>query len=803
MFRIVLLSLISSATFLVAAPQPQPFSRSLVFEPNRGQAPEQVKWIARGSGYQLFLTNEGATMTIQEGPAPPVKGDTIRSSAQLYGPRSARAATRYSVMEMKLIGSRPWDNATGLEPTGGVSNYLRSADGKRSLTNIPHYARVSVPGVYKGIDLVFYSHDGNLEYDFVVAPGADPKQIQWAFEGTKKVRVDEKSGDLVLTTAGGSEMRQVRPNVYQQVGKRRAEVGGDYELLSGQRVTFSIAPYDRRHELVIDPTVSFATDFGYAISESVSAVAVDSEGNSYVTGQTDRKDFPVTNGSKWVNNDCGSSFPIGFCSHALDIFVAKLSPTGALLFATYVGAGSGNAIAVDSTGVYVTGGEYKPDINNVIGYAGGLDIFVLKLSPAGDFIYKNIFGTEKDEAGNAIAVDSQHNAWIAGWTKAYGPVTDMQIIKVGPTGLYLREQAYAAAGNSTAYGIAVDPADQPWITGQTCGGGFPVTNAATVGPDSSPFCKVFVLQLEGPGTTPYIVTRMSMVFGGSTAGDAGYAIVPNGSNAAYVTGVTNASNFPTTLGAYQTAKLSAGPSGFVTEVDDANFTGKIVRSTLLGGSIDTVGQAMASIDAGAVYVGGYTPDSGFIQKLKFDLTQSAYTKTLFSRVNGLAVLKPSAASGVPEIYAGGDYAQHYSEVAKLDDDVVQSQVLWHNTATGQLTAWTLDAQGRVTSTQPLSAQCAASTGCSQRWKVIGTLDSNRDGVETTCSSIMRPRGNCRLGCSTALAQSRELRAFRVNVELRTDAHKTGNRWAWAISTATGTRTYSGTMTSRANCRPSC
>ncbi|MBV9676380.1 MAG: hypothetical protein JO185_08600, partial [Acidobacteriaceae bacterium] len=189
MFRIVLLSLISSATFLAAAPQPQPFSRSLVFEPNRGQAPEQVKWIARGSGYQLFLTNEGATMTVQEGPAPPLKGDMIRSSVQPYGPQSAHAATGYSVMKMKLIGSRPWGNATGLEPTGGVSNYLLSADGKRSLMNIPHYARVSVPGVYKGVDLVFYSHDGNLEYDFVVAPGADPKQIQWAFEGTKKVRV--------------------------------------------------------------------------------------------------------------------------------------------------------------------------------------------------------------------------------------------------------------------------------------------------------------------------------------------------------------------------------------------------------------------------------------------------------------------------------------------------------------------------------------------------------------------------------------------------------------------------------------
>jgi Beta-propeller repeat len=630
-------------------------------------------------------------MTIQEGPAPPLKRDMIPSSLPSYGPKFAHDAREYSVVRMKLTGSRLWSDVTGLDPTGGVSNYLPSAGARLSLTKIPHYARVSVAGVYKGVDLVFYSHGGNLEYDFVVAPGADPKKIQLAFEGTKQIRVDAKSGDLVLTTAGGSELHQVRPKVYQQVGEQRNEIAGGYALLGQQHVALSVASYDRRHELVIDPTVSFATDFGYAISESVSAVAVDSFGNSYVTGTTDRKNFPVTNGSKWVNNDCGSTFPIGFCSHALDIFVAKLSPTGTILFATYVGSGSGNGIAVDSTGVYVTGGEYKPDIDNVIGYAGGLDIFALKLSPAGEVIYKNIFGTEKDDVGQAIAVDSQHNAWIAGWTNGIEPKADVQIIKVGPTGLFLRGQVYAAAGNSIAYGIAVDPADQPWITGQTCGSGFPVTN----GSDSSSLCKVFVLQLEGLWT-PSIVTRMSMVFGGSIAGDTGYAIVPNGSNAAYVTGATNAPNFPTTLGAYQTAKLSRGPSAFVTEVDDANFTGRVVRSTLLGSSVDTVGQAIASIDAAAVYVGGYTEtSSGFIQKLKFDLTQSAYTKTLFSRVNGLAVLKPSAVSGLPEIYAGGDDAKHYSQVAKLDDDVVQSQVLWHNTATGQLTAWILDEQGRV------------------------------------------------------------------------------------------------------------
>jgi len=239
MFRFLLFSIMSSAMLLTAASQPSQFRRPLVFEPNRGQAPAQVKWLARGPGYQLLLTTEGMTMVVKES--------------------AAEGEPRYSTVRMKLEGGQPWDHVSGLELTGGVSNYLRSSDVKDSITGIPHYGRLTVGGVYEGVDLVFYSHDGAFEYDFVVKPGSDPKKIRLAFEGHQRMRVDSPSGDLVLTTAGGQELRQRRPNVYQQVGTKRVPVAGEYELLSRGRAAFALAAYDRRLPLVIDPTVTFGS----------------------------------------------------------------------------------------------------------------------------------------------------------------------------------------------------------------------------------------------------------------------------------------------------------------------------------------------------------------------------------------------------------------------------------------------------------------------------------------------------------------------------------------------------------------
>jgi hypothetical protein len=411
LFRVLLLSLISSATFLAAAPQPQAFRRPLVFEPNRGQAPPEVKWVARGLGYQLFFTREGVTMMVEESAAEASR--SLQSSA-----RRNASTLKYSIVRMKLAGSRPLDDLTGLEPTGGVSNYFLGKDAKAWRTNIPHYDRVSARSVYDGIDVVFYTKSADLEYDFVVKPGADPKKIQLAFEGQDRMHIDGKSGDLVLTTANGSELRQIRPRVYQQIGNQRVEVAGGYQLLDSERALFTLAALDHRRPLVIDPTVALIK-FIYASDGSAlgSAVTVDRDGNAYATGFTCSAHLPLQQPLEHFHK-CDGGF-LGFCV-AADAFVTKLAPNGEILFSTYLGGDSeddGTGIALDSTGVVITGYIRSGDFPKTL-YAsgsfdarfGGADAFVTKLSPDGSqLIYSRIVSGAGDDGGNAVAVDSQHN----------------------------------------------------------------------------------------------------------------------------------------------------------------------------------------------------------------------------------------------------------------------------------------------------------------------------------------------------------------------------------------------------------
>ena len=266
--------------------------------------------------------------------------------------------------------------------------------------------------VYPGVDLVYYGRPRQLEYDFVLAPGADPSQIALTFDGAERVEIDA-GGDLVLHTGAG-ELRQPRPVVYQEIDGARRSVVGDYVLDGEGRVRVRLGAYDVTRPVVIDPVLAYSTYLGGSNDEAdglfgaVFGIAVDAAGNTYVTGSTTSVDFPTTPGATRT------------LSGSQDAFVTKLSPTGAVLYSTYLGGPCediANAIAVDAAGnAYVTGRAHKLCF---FGEASS-GVLVAKLGPTGTLLYALVFGGElvDTSAGTAIAVDAAGHAYVTGNTSS-------------------------------------------------------------------------------------------------------------------------------------------------------------------------------------------------------------------------------------------------------------------------------------------------------------------------------------------------------------------------------------------------
>jgi len=336
----------------------------LAFEPNVGQTDARVRFLARGGGMTTFFTDTETIMVLS------------RSREQ-------------AVVRMKLAGAGQPRRLSGLEKLPGISNYFLGNDPAKWRADVPHYARIQYEGVYPGIDLVWYGNQRRLEYDFVVVPGADPKQIQVAYEGVESLMVDA-GGDLVLRTALG-EVRQQKPRVYQEIGGKRVEVEARYTVAARNRVSFELAMYDRKRELCIDPLVLvYSTYLGGSGADAGNAIAVDAAGSAYVTGYTKSTHFPTQ-----------SAYQATF-QGSQDAFVTKLTPAGdALVYSTYLGGSNddfANGIAVDGAGsAYVTGDTQSTDFPTQSAYQatsqGSGDAFVTKLAPAGNaLVYSTYLG---------------------------------------------------------------------------------------------------------------------------------------------------------------------------------------------------------------------------------------------------------------------------------------------------------------------------------------------------------------------------------------------------------------------------
>jgi len=362
----------------------------LSFEANQGQTDPKVKFLARGAGYAFFLTPNEAVLALQ------------------------RTGSDSAAVRMTLVGANPSPQIVGEEELSGRVNYFKNGDLPKQATDIPTYAKVKYKAVYPGVDLIYYGNSQRqLEYDFRVAPGTNPRAITLKFAGVDKVDVDP-AGELVLRTTAG-ELRQPSPFVYQEVAGKRHVIAGGYVLKGEREVGFQVGRYDASLPLVIDPVIAYSMYLGGSSDESdplygsPSSIAVDTVGNAYVTGVTTSIDFPTTAGAdQTLDGD-------------LDAFVTKLSPTGTVLYSTYLGGpceDHGRGIAVDTAGnAYVTGRAHDG-----ICFEEGLNrgVLVAKLSPTGTLRYFFTFGGNLADTsiGQAIAVDTGGNAYITGLTSA-------------------------------------------------------------------------------------------------------------------------------------------------------------------------------------------------------------------------------------------------------------------------------------------------------------------------------------------------------------------------------------------------
>ena len=514
----------------------------LHFEANQGQTHQDVRFLARGPGYSLYLTAGEAVLVLTQ-PNPDAKRD-LRSTPERRGtqPRGTPVVVR-----MSLVGAAPKPPASGREELPGKANYLIGKDPAKWRTNVPTYAKVHYREVYPGIDLVYYGNQRQLEYDFVVSPGADPERIVLGFQGGERLEINAE-GELVLH-AGGGALRQQKPVIYQEINGVRTKIEGRYVLKDAHRVGFQLAAYDQSRPLVIDPTLVYSTYLGGSISDDGYGIAVDAAGSAYVTGLAGSTDFPTASPLQAAYGGGG------------DAFVSKLNAAGsALLYSTYLGGSGedyGYGIAVDADGsAYVTGGTTSTDFPTVnplqAANGGGTDAFVSKLDAAGcALLYSTYLGGSGGDGGAGIAVDAAGSAYVSGSTSSTnfptanplqaasgGGLTDAFVSKLNAAGSALLYSTYLGGSSRDAgRGIAVDAAGSAYVTGWTTSTNFPT--ASPLQSAKAGFTDAFVSKLNAAGSALLYSTYL----GGGFGDNYGLGIAVDAAGAAYVTGRTNSADF--------------------------------------------------------------------------------------------------------------------------------------------------------------------------------------------------------------------------------------------------------------------
>ena len=463
--------------------------RRLQFEPNLGQADPHVRYVMRGSALGADVHDDGLVVRAHRAVA------------------RSRPAER-SEVRLRFVGANRDGSFSARAPATARSHYLVGADASRWITNVPRYHQLRYAGLYPGIDLVYYSRDGELEYDLVVQPHADPAPIRMQFSGAHKPRLDAR-GDLLLDGRNG-RLRLQRPLLYQHVDGERKTFAADYVLLASNQVALKLPEYDRSRPLVIDPVFKLlaSTYVGGVHDDAVGGVALDRDGNAYVVGNSASEDFAVS-----ANAYQPERKAIGRL--VSNVVVAKFSPSGTLLYSTFLGGTTndfGRGIAVDAEGrAHITGYTQSADFPTTAGAlqatrVGATSAFVATLSPDGSsLVYSTLLGGSGGANGSAIALDAAAGHTVVAGSAGPGLPTTAGAYKptlaAGNAAFVARIDARAAGAAqlvaSTYYGtdapqtnaqglgnlafaLALGTGGSAWITGQAYTTNLPTTAGAPI-----------------------------------------------------------------------------------------------------------------------------------------------------------------------------------------------------------------------------------------------------------------------------------------------------------------------------------
>ncbi|UCE23351.1 MAG: SBBP repeat-containing protein [Candidatus Zixiibacteriota bacterium] len=630
---VMLFSLLTFASSGATSPVSLSQGSLLNFTPNAGQWDDQVHFRASTDGATMWFAADGAYYQfVREvspaSPPDPRLQNRTRDSQSLFIKASFVGANQ----DVEIVGE-------GL--LGSKCNFFLGNNPARWQADLPNYEAIVYRDVYPGIDLKYYGNDRQLEYDFIVSPGADPSRIQIRYDGAERVSVNG-DGQLEVTTAWGT-VTEMRPYIYQRDGGGYIVLAGRYRLLSDNSFGFELNDnYDPNLPLIIDPVLTYSSYLGGAYAQYANGVTFDSEGNIVIVGDTRSADFPLVNPLQ------------GVLAGRYDLFVTKINPgTGDILFSTFFGGTETEqfpAVTLDATGNVVvssyTDSEDIPTVNPFQSdLLGDWDAIIFKLSADGStLLFSTYLGGTKVEYAGGIAVDASNNVYVCGITTSFnfplqnpycdeisGGDYDGFVTKFSPSGDALIYSTYLGGRDMEQLrSIAVNASGEAYVVGSTYSDDYPAVNA------------LYQTQINQDGPTDAVITKFTaggdnLVFSTFIPGteDEWFIDVAlDESGTAYVVGSSESDDFPV-VNPIQAERSGAG-SDDIADVVVAALTGNgdaLLFSTYLGGLGEDYGESIALAPDGGVFFTGTTFSYDFPTYNGLDFVMDGASDALVVRLN--------------------------------------------------------------------------------------------------------------------------------------------------------------------------